>query len=313
MIINTGGRTDLVHFYSKWLLERFRQGFVYVRNPMYPEKLTKYTLSPDTVDCVIFCSKNYEPILPHLEEITSRFNTYFFYTITAYGKDIEKNIPDIDKSIDTLIKLERIAGKKRIAWRYDPVLLNKKYTVQQHLITFEHMTARLHQHVDTCIFSFVQLYKKLEQNFPQLEAVPQDAREELAKGFGKIAAKYRMKIKICADKTDYSHWGIQREGCVTLDILGKSNDLDFRPLKHTGMRSNCLCIKSNDIGAYDTCPGGCLYCYANTDHKLAEENFRKHKDNSPILTGSIGPMEEISPARQKSFLVNPPPQLLLFE
>ncbi|MBQ1662004.1 MAG: DUF1848 family protein, partial [Treponema sp.] len=143
MIINTGGRTDTVHYFSEWLLQRFKEGFVYSRNPLFPNKVTRYSLSPSKVDCVLFCSKNYAPILPRLHEITDKYNTFFHYTITAYGKDIEPGIPDIDTSIDTLFKLEKIVGKQRIAWRYDPVLLTKKYTIQQHLITFAHMAARL--------------------------------------------------------------------------------------------------------------------------------------------------------------------------
>ncbi|MBO4404274.1 MAG: DUF1848 family protein, partial [Treponema sp.] len=139
MIINAGGRTDLVHFYSPWLLERFKKGFVYVRNPLYPETVTRYDLTPSVVDCVTFCSKNYAPILPRLEEITSKFNTYFFYTITAYSKDIEPLVPDIDTSIDTLLKLERRVGKERIAGRYDPVFVTKKYALSVHEITFSHM------------------------------------------------------------------------------------------------------------------------------------------------------------------------------
>ncbi|MBB5218543.1 DUF1848 domain-containing protein [Treponema rectale] len=313
MIINTGGRTDLAHYYPQWLLQRFKEGFVYVRNPLYPEKITKYLLSPETVDCVIFCSKNYAPLLDRITEITDKFNTYFFYTITAYGKDIEKGIPDIDKSIDTLIKLEKIVGKERISWRYDPVLLTKKYTVQQHLITFEHMTARLHSHVRNCIFSFVQIYKKIESNFPELEEISPENKDILARGFGKIAAKYRMQIKTCAEKNDYTSYGIQKSGCVTLNEIADSNDLKFKELKHSGMRKNCRCIQSNDIGAYDTCPGGCRYCYANSDHELAEKNYRTHDFKSPILTGKISTSEQITNAKQKSFLVNPPPQLLLFE
>ncbi|WP_050738260.1 DUF1848 family protein [[Mannheimia] succiniciproducens] len=93
MIINTGGRTDTVHYYSKWLLKRFEEGYVLSRNPLFPNKVTRYELTPETVDCVVFCSKNYRLILPDLHKITDRFNTYFHYTITAYGKDIEPGVP----------------------------------------------------------------------------------------------------------------------------------------------------------------------------------------------------------------------------
>ena len=114
MIINTGGRTDTVQYYTPWLLRRFEEGYVLARNPLFPHKVSRYELDPAIVDCVVFCSKDYSPILPRLHEITSRFNTYFFYTITAYGTDIEPGVPDIDSSCDTLLELERQVGAKRI-------------------------------------------------------------------------------------------------------------------------------------------------------------------------------------------------------
>ena len=126
MILNTGGRTDTVQYYTKWLLKRFKEGYVLSRNPLFPNKVTRYELTPDKVDCVAFCSKDYEPILNDLTDITSRFNTYFHYTITAYGKDIEPGVPAIEKSMETLKKLSVIVGKQRVAWRYDPVLLTEK-------------------------------------------------------------------------------------------------------------------------------------------------------------------------------------------
>lgn len=116
MIINTGGRTDTVQYYTEWLLNRFLQGYALSRNPLFPNKVTRYELTPDTVDCVVFCSKNYKPILPRLHEIIDRFNTYFHYTITAYGKEIEPGVPGIEESMETLIRLSEIVGKQRIAW-----------------------------------------------------------------------------------------------------------------------------------------------------------------------------------------------------
>ena len=76
MIINTGGRTDTVNYYSDWLLNRFEEGFVYSRNPLFPNHITKYTLDPSVVDCVVFCSKNYRSIMSKLYRITDRFNVF---------------------------------------------------------------------------------------------------------------------------------------------------------------------------------------------------------------------------------------------
>ncbi len=164
MILNTGARTDTVQYFSDWLLKRFEDGYVLTRNHLFPNKVTRYELSPEKIDVVLFCSKNYAPILDRLHKITEKYRTYFHYTITAYGKDIEPSVPSIDESIETLIRLSKLVGKERVAWRYDPILLTKKYTIETHAKTFEYMAKKLAPYIDRCIFSFVEMYKKLEIN-----------------------------------------------------------------------------------------------------------------------------------------------------
>lgn len=302
MIINTGARTDTVQFYDKWLLKRFEEGYVLSRNPLFPNKVTRYELTPDKVDCVVFCSKNYEPILSDISKITERFHTYFHYTITAYGKDIEPGVPSIEKSMDTLKRLSAIVGKQRLAWRYDPVLLTEKYTIQTHLKSFENMAKELSPYVDRCIFSFVEMYKKLETNMPELIPMTDADKDNLAKGLGKIAEKYGLYIQTCGTNGDYSRYGIHSSGCMTLDILGGANGIIFKDLKHKGTRQGCHCIESRDIGAYDTCMNGCKYCYANKNPEKAFENYRYHDPDSPLLLGHLKETDMVQQGAQKSYL-----------
>jgi hypothetical protein len=301
MILNTGGRTDTVQYYTKWLLKRFEEGYVLSRNPLFQNKVTRYELTPDKVDCVVFCSKNYEPILNDLTGITSRFNTYFHYTITAYGRDIEPGVPDIEKSMETLKKLSAIVGKQRIAWRYDPVLLTEKYTIQSHFEMFEKMAKELAPFVDRCIFSFVEMYKKLETNMPELIPLTDTDKAVLAEGLGAIAAKYDLYLQTCGTNGDYSQYGIHSSGCMTLDILGKANNIDFKDLKHKGTREGCHCIESRDIGAYDTCMNGCKYCYANKKPQKAFENYKYHDPDSPLLLGHLKETDTVLQGAQKTF------------
>lgn len=301
MIINTGGRTDTVQYYTEWLLRRFSEGYGLSRNPLFQNKVTRYELSPDKVDCIVFCSKNYKPILPRLHEITNRFHTYFHYTITAYGKDIEPGVPSIEESMQTLVKLSKQVGKQRIAWRYDPVLLTEKYTISRHLETFEQMAKILAPYIDRCIFSFVEIYKKLETNMPEIILLSEEDRNALAQGLGTIASKYGIFIQTCGTNGDFSRYGIHASGCMTLDILGKANGLLFKDLKHKGMRQGCHCIESRDIGAYDTCLNGCKYCYANTNPQKARENYRLHDPASPLLLGQLEKTDAIQQGVQRSF------------
>lgn len=302
MIINTGGRTDTVQYYTEWLLNRFSEGYVLSRNPLFPNKVMRYELTPDKVDCVVFCSKNYKPILSRLHEITERFNTYFHYTITAYGKDLELGVPDIEESMETLIKLSELVGKQRIAWRYDPVLLTKNYTVVRHLETFEKMADKLSPYIDRCIFSFVEMYKKLERNMPELIPLSEADRNTLAQGLGSIAQRKGIFIQTCGTKGDFMNYGIHSSGCMTLEILGNANGVKFKNLKHKGTRQGCCCIESRDIGAYDTCMNGCKYCYANKNPQKAFENYKNHDKESPLLLGVVNPEDTIIQGVQKSFI-----------
>jgi len=190
---------------------------VLVRNPFYPDTVIRCQLDPAVVDCVVFCSKNYAPILPRLHEITERFNTYFFYTITAYGRDIEPRVPDIEASVETLYALEEQVGKKRIAWRYDPVLLTDAYTAQRHKETFSFLCSKLAGHVDCCIFSFVERYQKLRHNMPELIPFTRESEEEMAKSLGEIARSYGIRLECCVAKSDWSAYGIAQSGCITLE------------------------------------------------------------------------------------------------
>lgn len=303
MIINTGGRTDTVQYYTKWLLKRFEEGYAYSRNPLFPNKVTRYELTPESVDCVVFCSKDYEPILRDLAPIINQFPTYFYYTITAYDKDVEPGVPSIEKSVDTLKQLSAIVGKNRLAWRYDPVLLTEKYTIPLHLEVFEKMAKELSPFVNRCIFSFVEMYKKLETNMPELIALTEEDKNILAKGMGEIAERYGLYLQTCGTNGDYSKYNIHPSGCMTLDMLGKANGIKFRELKHKGMRQGCHCMESRDIGAYDTCMNGCKYCYANKRPEKAFENYKYHNPHSPLLLGNLKENDILQDGSQKSFLV----------
>lgn len=300
MILNTGARTDTV----QWLLKRFEEGYVYARNPLVPNKVVKYELSPEKIDLVMFCSKNYKPILPRLHEITDKYRTYFHYTVTAYGKDVEPLVPSVDESIETLIALSKQVGKQRVAWRYDPVLLTDKYTIEVHAKTFEYMAEKLAPYIDRYIFSFVEMYKKLKTNMPEIVPLTETDKNHIAEILGSIANKYGIHIQTCGTNGDYSQYGIRSSGCATLEILGAANGCEFKNLKHKGLREGCHCIESRDIGAYDTCLNGCKYCYANKNPKKAKDNYKLHNPDSPLLLGDLQSFDEVTQGNQKSFLKN---------
>ena len=302
MLINISGRTDIVNYYSEWMFKRFEEGYVLSRNSLFPNSVRRYELTPEKIDCIIFGSKNFAPVLDRIHEITERFPAYFHYTITAYGKDVEPGVPDIDTSIKTFHALAGIVGAQRIAWRYDPILLTDKYTIYRHLDTFDYIAEKLNGQFDRCIFSFVEMYKKHEINFPELIPLTNEDKMKITEGIGKIAQKQGFILQTCGSEADYAPFGIQTSGCITLDILGRANNLKFRKLKHQGFRKGCHCMQSRDIGALNSCLNGCKYCYANKNAQLPRENYALHDPNSPLLIGHLKPTDRLEPGSQKTFL-----------
>lgn len=303
MIVNVGGRTDIVNYYSEWLMNRIKEGFAYSRNPLFQNNVSKISLLPEDVDCLMFCSKNYKPMLKYMQELNEKYRIICHYTITAYEKEVEPNVPTITESIKTLMELSNIIGKEKVLWRYDPILLTKKYTIQMHLKTFESMAKQLSKYVQRCIFSFVEMYKKLEYNMPEILPFTEQDKIRILKGLGEIAQKYDLLIQTCGTDENYETYGIHVSGCTTPEILEQANNVKYKTVKAKPMRKGCHCIPSRDIGAYDTCLNGCKYCYANKRPDLAKENVELHDKNSPLLLGNLKQTDKITEAKSSSFMV----------
>ena len=186
MIIQTGMRTDIPAFYSEWLVNRIKEGYVLVRNPYNPLQVTKYRLSPKVVDLMAFCTKNPEPMLKYMD-ILKPYGQYWFVTITPYGKDIEPNVPDKDKVLEDFKRLSDMVGVDSVGWRYDPILTDQIHTAQWHIAEFEKMASSLSGYTKTCVISFLDIYKKVERKFPEARTVTKKDRLWIGKEFIRIA------------------------------------------------------------------------------------------------------------------------------
>ena len=216
MIINTGLRTDIPAFYTPWLLNRLREGFVLVRSPYAPATLTRYRLDPAVVDLIAFCTKNPGPMLPHLGELRRYAGQYWFVTITPYGREIEPRVPEKRRGVADFRALSRAIGVDSVGWRYDPILLNETYTVERHLADFEALAAALEGYTKTCVISFLDLYQKVRRNFPEARAVEKADRLRLGAAMAKIAAAHGMTLKACAEGQELAPYGIDCGGCMTI-------------------------------------------------------------------------------------------------
>ena len=308
MIINTGCRTDVPAFYSKWLMNRIREGFVLVRNPYYPNQVTKYSLSPNVVDCLAFCTKNPEPMLKYLNELDV-YKQYWFVTITSYGKDIEPVVPNKEKVIESFKKLSEHVGVDSIGWRYDPIFINDEFNIEKHIECFSEMAQSLKGYTRNCTISFLDLYEKVKRNAPDLRTLTQDEQIRIAKAFAKIGEENNMVIHSCCEETFLAEYGLKCNGCMSQEIIEKSIDCTLEPPKRKNIRQECNCLMGNDIGAYNTCGHLCRYCYANANKKLVIENMKKHNEDSPFLIGNVEAGDKITEAKQKSLIVSENEQL----
>jgi hypothetical protein len=302
MIINSGMRTDVPAYFSEWFYNRIREGYVLVRNPMYPQQVTRYRLTPDVVDCLCFCTKNPAPMLDRLEEIRA-FRQFWFVTITPYGKEIEPNVPEKQQVMDSFRSLSKLIGVDAIGWRYDPIFLTEKYDLDFHIRSFEQMAAYLSGYVDQCVISFLDLYQKTRRNFPEGRAVTKEEQEQIGQAFAAIGDRYGIRIRSCCEGTHLAQFGVDVAGCMTREVLERAIGITLDvPKSMKTQREGCSCLMGNDIGMYHTCSHGCRYCYANHDQKTVRENVRFHDPASPFLIGGFREGDQIHEARQESYL-----------
>lgn len=301
MVINTGCRTDIPAYFSEWFFNRIKEGYVYVRNPYYQHQVSKYRLKSDVVDCLVFCTKNPAPMLPRIHEL-DYFGQYWFVTITPYGKEIEPYVPPKEKVMKDFKELSTIIGVERVGWRYDPIFITSKYTLEKHIKDFEKMASKLAGYTNDCIISFIDLYKKTKRNFFGVKEVSKEERDIIGKEFARIGKKYNIQIKTCVEGEELSKYGVDCKGCMTKSVIEHAIGSSLKVPKIKSTRDGCNCLLGNDIGVYNTCGHGCVYCYANYNMKVVSNNMRKHNPNSPFLIGGEMEGDIVKEARQKSFI-----------
>lgn len=274
-----------------------------VRNPYSHQQVTRYVLDPKVVDCLIFCTKNPAPILPRIDEIKSLgFKSYFFVTLTPYGKEIEPGVPEKSKVAESLRNLAEKVGPQNVCWRYDPIFVSGQYPVSFHIKAFREYAQKLSGSIGRCVISFIDLYEKTKKNFPSVREVSESDQIFIAQAFSKIARENGMTIESCAEKVDLSAYGVEKGACVSQQIVESAVGFRIKDGLHKQvLRNHCLCLPTRDIGAYNSCPHGCRYCYANYDKKSVDRNFAAHDPASTFLIGGAEPDDILKVAKQESW------------
>lgn len=311
MILSASRRTDIPAFYAPWFMNRLKDGFVLVRNPMNYHQVSKISLDPKVVDCIVFWTKNAEPLLPYIDKISQKYAFYFQYTLNAYDNDIEPVTCKLQDKINIFQKLSKKIGKEKIIWRYDPILITSQYSIQWHIEQFKNIAEQLHSYTEQCVFSFIDLYDKTKENLREVNIFTPTNQEMnlLAKNFSDVTHKYGLMIKTCAEEINLDQYGIQHGRCIDPELISKIIKGPISAKKDKNQRDICGCVESIDIGQYNTCRHGCKYCYANFNPQSVCTFSKQHDVTSPLLVGRLEPTDKVTDRKVKSLKIQHEPSL----
>ena len=287
MIISASRRTDIPAYYSEWFYNRIKEGFVCVRNPYNPRRVSKIILGPDNTEGIVFWTKNPGPMMNKLD-IISGFTYYFQFTLNAYGKEIEPKY-GTDESIAAFKRLADKIGSNRVIWRYDPILLSEKYDIYFHIESFNKICLALSGYTEKCTVSFIDQYRHIIKKMRLLNISPvsENDMKFLLCNFKNTAPSCGISIDVCAETLDMKNSGVHKAKCIDKELIESLGGKAVNAKKDPFQRNECLCAQSIDIGAYNSCPAGCAYCYANSNLKAICANMKMHGANNPLLYGGI--------------------------
>lgn len=295
MILNVSGRTDIVAFYSKWFLNRLKEGYVDVRNPFNPNLVSRINF--DDVDLILFCTKNPIPIVDKLGDIKIPY--IFHVTITPYKDDIEPNLPSKSKIIEAVKKISTRVGIDNIYVRYDPIFISEKYNIEYHIKAFTKLCSLLKGYVKTIIVSFIDNYKNVRKNLPYLKyrSFTEEDYKLIGENFSKIAKDNNMVVQTCFEERNLTEYGFIKGECMSKELAFKLTGKTYK--KWQARKGNaCNCVELVDIGVYNSCNHLCKYCYANYDESKVKENINNHDINSSLLIGHINSDDIIKPRKK---------------
>ena len=300
VIVSASRETDLPRFYSDWFLSRLEAGWCGWKNP-FNGKL--YKVFFEKTRMIVFWSKNPKPMLERIDrlETLGYTNYYFQFTLNDYDRErLEPNVPAVSERLETFKALSNRIGKERIIWRFDPLVLTDTIDIRELLGRVKRIGDVLKDHTEKLVFSFVDIhsYKKVSINLKGTgcREFTESEKQEFVDGLLALNKDWEFVLATCGE--DFAHEGIVRNKCVDDELMMRlfQDDMELmefigaeydmfngwqikKSKKDKGQRKACGCIVSKDIGAYNTCPHLCEYCYANSSKAVAVRNHKLHLEN----------------------------------
>ena len=292
MILNVSGRTDIVAFYTPWFMNRYKEGYLDVRNPFNSKLVSRINFS--NVDLILFCTKNPLPIIDRIKEIDKPI--IFHVTLTPYKKDIEPYVIDKRLVIEGIKRLSGILGSDNVVVRYDPIFLSDSYNLMYHIRAFDKMCKLLKGYVKKVVVSFLDDYKNVRYNmrYLRLRAFTEEDYKQIGLNFSRSALENGMSVQTCFEERNLVNYGFTRGECLSRSLAEKITGKKPKKWKARG-KKGCNCAEMVDVGVYNTCKHFCKYCYANYDEKMVNDNTLRHDVNSSLLIGRIDIDDVIKP------------------
>jgi len=295
MILSVSRRTDIPAFYMDWFMNRLKEGYVLVRNPMNHKQVSRIFLNTKDVECIVFWTKNPKELI-RFNKALSAYPYYVQITLTSYQKDIETYVAPKKEILHSFVQLSKIIGAKKCIWRYDPIFISDKYKEQYHYTYFEKIAKQLFGYTNRCVISFVDNYAKINRSMKKIgmKTLSKADMKRIAKQLSEIARRYQIELESCSEIIELSEVHIKHGKCIDDRIISDILGIKAHIPKAIGQRKNCGCVKSIDIGMYNTCPHSCLYCYANTNKERVKSNYQHHDKRSALLFGSLNGNEKVT-------------------
>jgi hypothetical protein len=289
MIVSASYRSDIPAFYGRWFEARWRAGACRVVNP-YGGPETSVALGPGAVEAVVFWTRNAAPFLAVLERIAAdRVPFVLQHTILGYPRQLERAVPAAEEAVAVVHELRRRFGPRAVVWRYDPILFSSLTPPDWHRRQFARLAAALEGACDEVVASFVAPYRKTTRNLATLARrtgvtwrdPDVEEKKALLAELAPIAARHAMRLTLCT-QPDLVSAAVPAARCIDAARLSA---LAGRPIaaREKGNRPGCLCHESRDIGRYDTCPHGCVYCYAVGSRTRAVAAHKHHDPTAEAL------------------------------
>ncbi len=286
-VISVSRRTDVPAFHSRWFFRRLQEGFAEYRNP-FNGRICRVSLKAQDVRAFVFWTRNPAPMMKGLSGLEERGTPfYFLYTINNYSKFLELSNPPLDQALKTFRRLAGRIGADRVRWRYDPIIFSREMDAEFHVRNFSKIAEGLAGSTEVCIFSFLDLYGKVKRNMKNVpedlryQEAGKDAQRDLADKLAGIGERFGIRLLACCEDS-LTGERIGKARCVDPDLIDRIAPSDLA-LTLRPSREECGCVASRDIGAYDTCPHGCVYCYANASPEAALRRYRECDPEMPVL------------------------------